>query len=435
MPVDGVEVDRVALGHRPQSFPARQQGGDQARLVQVLPGRDHRRTGSEQRQEGVERDRRPRLGQRRAGLGQPQHGGRGDRQSGLGGGRGGAQHQRRIGGRVDRPGQHGFALLFDDAVGQRGAFDPADQPAADIGHRALRAAQRAVDPMPGQIAGVADGAGDAGDMAQQHVTVVQAHQFGDRVLVLDLQPVGRSSGQGLHHVPDVQQCRPGLLQPLVRAVGDPGGGNGPHHHQVAQPAPGFLEIGGGGEGQFARSRRPLLAGLAQRLQPVLGIGPPVGQHPAVQRDGQFRIAGDVPQVEHAEHRRQVGAGDLPGPADRSDRVVEPDLGIPDRVPEPLGEHAGVGGRRLRRMQQHQVEVGERRQLAAAVTPDRHQGDSPDVDPGILGQLAEPTVGQSGQSASAEPDREHRSGSATGFAVLRNRPPSPQANSAYPYRAS
>ena len=67
-------VDRVPLRHRPQPLPAGQQRGDQPGLVEVLPGGDHRLARPEQREERVERHRRPRLGQRRAHLRQPQHG-------------------------------------------------------------------------------------------------------------------------------------------------------------------------------------------------------------------------------------------------------------------------------------------------------------------------------------------------------------------------
>ena len=404
-------------------------------LVEVLPGGDHRlarhRAGP-----GTRRARSAAtVGQRRAGLGQPQHGGRGHRQPGLRGGRGGPDHQGGIGGRVDGPGQHGLALLLDDAVGQRGAFDPADQPAADVGDRALRAAQRPVDPVPGQVAGVVDGPRRCRRRAAAARRGRPARAPRDRVLVLHLQPVGGPAGQGLHHVTDVQQRRPGLLQTLVRAVGHPGGGDRAHHHQVAQPAAGFLQVGGGGEGQLAGSFGAFLAGRPQRLEPVLGVRSPVGQHPAVQGDGQFGIPGDVPQVQHAEHGRQVGAGDLPGTADRADRVVEPDLGIPDRVPQPLGEHAGVGRRGLGRVQQHQIQVGERRELPPAVARRRRPARPHRRSPRLPGRARRASRRSAWPAPAAEPDRVHRSGSATGLAVPRNRPPSPQANSAYPYRAS
>ena len=158
-------------------------------------------------------------------------------------------------------GQHGFAFLLDDAVGQRGALRAADQPAADLGDRPLRPAQRAIDPVPGHVAGVVDRPRDGGDVPQQHVPVVQPEFLRDGVLVLHLQPVGGPAGQALQHVTDVQQRRPRLLQPLVRAVGDPGGRDGPHHHQVAQPTAGFLEIGGGREGQRTGAFGPLVAAL------------------------------------------------------------------------------------------------------------------------------------------------------------------------------
>ncbi len=129
----------------------------------------------------------------------------------------------------------------------------------------------------------------------------------------------------------------------------------------------------------------------------LGVGPPVGEHPAVQGAGQLRIAGDVAQVEQSQGGRQVLLGDLAGSAHRAHRVIESDPGIPDRVPEPLGQHLRVCRRRLRRMQQHQVEVGKRRQFPPPESTDGDQRDPADVHPGLGGQAGQPAVCQSGKS--------------------------------------
>ncbi len=74
-------------------------------------------------------------------------------------------------------------------------------------------------------------------MTQQHVPVVQAHQCGDRVLVLLLQTVRRPAGDGLDRIPDIEQRGPGLFQTLVRAVSDPGGGDRAHHDQISEATP------------------------------------------------------------------------------------------------------------------------------------------------------------------------------------------------------
>ena len=88
--------------------------------------------------------------------------------------------------------------------------------------------------------------------------------------------------------------------------------------------------------------------------------------------GQLRVAGDVPGVEQAERGLQVVAGDLRGLVDGAHRVVEAQAGVPDRVPDAVGER----GRRRRPavVQQDQVEVAARGELAAAVAADRDQRD-------------------------------------------------------------
>ena len=204
-------------------------------------------------------------------------------------------------------------------------------------------------------------------------------------------------GHGLDRIPDIEQRGPGLLQTLVRAVGDPGGSDGPHHHQVPQPAAGLLEVGSGGKGQLAAPLRALFAGRQQRRQPILGVRAPVGEHPTVQGAGQLGVAGDVPQVEQpsAAGRSCLATCRAP-PTERtewSSRIPESQIGYQSRS----ASISGVGRRRLGRVQQHQVEVGERRQFPPAESTDRDQRDPADVHPGLRGQAGQPAVGQSGKS--------------------------------------
>ena len=51
------------------------------------------------------------------------------------------------------------------------------------------------------------------------------------------------------------------------------------------------------------------------------------------------VAGDVAQLEQARTAPEVAVGHLDGLGQRAHRVVEADTGVPDRVPEPLGERA------------------------------------------------------------------------------------------------
>jgi hypothetical protein len=87
----------------------------------------------------------------------------------------------------------------------------------------------------------------------------------------------------------------------------------------------------------------------------------------------------VPGVEQAESRLGVLGRDRERLRGRADRVVEGEAGVPDRVPELLGDAGDVTGGGVvvtgaARVQQQEVEVGERGNLAPAQPADRDQGD-------------------------------------------------------------
>ena len=73
--------------------------------------------------------------------------------------------------------------------------------------------------------------------------------------------------------------------------------------------------------------------------------------------------GQVPQVEHPQRDPEVVTGGRHGLGERPDRVVEVGTGVPQRVPHLLRQRPGVDGVVV---DQHHVEVGVRREVAAAV---------------------------------------------------------------------
>ena len=85
--------------------------------------------------------------------------------------------------------------------------------------------------------------------------------------------------------------------------------------------------------------------LAQRGQLVAGVAPPVREQVGAQPQGQRRVAGEVPGVEQAERDPGVGAGRVGDLRERPHRVVEVRAGVPERVPDLLGDpahpHLGV----------------------------------------------------------------------------------------------
>jgi hypothetical protein len=79
----------------------------------------------------------------------------------------------------------------------------------------------------------------------------------------------------------------------------------------------------------------------------------------------------VPRIEQSEYGLEIVARHRDGLADCANRMVQPDTGIPDRVPKrvrELHDITAVG------MQQHQIEVAARRELTPTVSANGDKGD-------------------------------------------------------------
>ena len=137
----------------------------------------------------------------------------------------------------------------------------------------------------------------------------------------------------------------------------------------------------------------------QRGQPLGRLVAPVGQDGAAQAGGEGGVAGEVPGVQQAElHLEVVGRG-LAGLGRGADRMVEGQAEVPHRVPEAVGERAdGLLGV----VQQQQVEVAARGELAAAVAADGDQGVAACAGGGRgrVGEAGQPAVGEGGERGAA-----------------------------------
>ena len=247
VPVDGVAVHGVALRAVPHALPVGQQPDEQAGLVERLPDRYGRAPGAEQRDERVARLGGPGHGQRRRLGGERGRRSRARAAARPRAGRGrGAQHEHGVRARVGAAGEHDLAVLLDDAVGER-AGGPARRGAGEQPVDASR-----------QVASKAWATVRAASASRRSSASASSRPSvaGDRVLLLEHEPVGAARGDQVQRVPDVEQQLVGLADPRARGRGDPGGGDGPHRLHVAQPAAGLLEVGFEQEGQLAaRARR------------------------------------------------------------------------------------------------------------------------------------------------------------------------------------
>ena len=110
----------------------------------------------------------------------------------------------------------------------------------------------------------------------------------------------------------------------------------------------------------------------QLRQPLRGARPPLAERVFTQSGGEIGDAGDVPRVQHAERRFHVRVRHRDGVSDGAHRMIELPAGVPDRVPDLVGDLHHVGPAVV---QHHDVEVAARAHLAAPVAADGDQRDA------------------------------------------------------------
>ena len=232
---------------------------------------------------------------------------------------------------------------------------------------------------------------------QDLVGVEQPEVVGHRVLLLQDEPVGGPPGDHVQGVADVEQGALGVVEPGVRASATQEAATARSTVEVAQPAARLLEVGLEGERDVAGALGPLLGRSEQVGEPLGREPPPVGEDRRAQALAEGDVAGDVPDVEHAEQGPYVVRRHASGLGRRADRVVQADARVPDRVPDPVRELGGLlvpdpGG-----AEQHDVEVAARGELASAVAAD---GDERGPEPVPPASSNSPASHASVRSASA-----------------------------------
>ena len=359
---------------------------DDAREVEALPHRDEPGARREQVGEEVAGDLRPGLRQDRGGGGEVLQRRRREGYAAACGHDGGAQRDDRVGRQVGGRPEDGLAVVPVEAVAERCQLRTAGADPQGAGALGLHgAAQGAVD-------GIRDGACRRREVGEEVVGVGVAEQRGARVLVVAGQPVPPAPGDDVDGVTHVEDALVGLVDLAVRPVGQPRGREGPQHRHVAEAAVGLLEVRLDEVGEVALAGVALDHRLVHLTEPGAGVGPPVVRHGGPGRVDDVGVPGHVGEVEQPDRRGEVVGRDGPALGHRADTVVEPDSGVPDRVPELVGEGADLLARQAPWVvDEHQVVVAERSAVAAGERPDRGEGDSLVTTPraGLAPELLEP----------------------------------------------
>jgi hypothetical protein len=170
---------------------------------------------------------------------------------------------------------------------------------------------------------------------------------------------------------------------------------------VAKAAAPLLEVGLEEEGDLARLGRPLGHPTGQNREPPAGVGPPAPERPLEHRGHHGGVAGHQPDRQGGGGGVEVAVGQGQGLPRRAHGVAQLHAGVPHRVPEPVGHggHAVPAGL----VEEPQVEVAARRQLAPAVAANGHEGETAVRSPGGLREaLGQPAVGHGGQRPAQRP---------------------------------
>ena len=339
----------------------------------------------------------PRVGRGGRVLGEVLERRRGDRQPGARRDDAGAHRHPLVGlGQAGRA-EHDLAVAGEQAVAERRHLRAAR--ADPQGAGALRlagAAQRAVE-------GVGDVPPGGGDGGEQVVGVVVAEQRGDGVVVLAAQPVAPAAGDDVHGVAHVEQEAVRGIHPAVRPVGEPRLGHRREHGHVAQPAVGLLELGLDGLGEVALALVAGDDGLDELWQALAGVAAPVVGHGGAGGGHELLVAGDRREVEQTHGCGEVGGRHLAALGDGADAVVQAHPGIPDGVPDAVGERGELlRGERALGVEQDEVVVAERPGVAAADAADRGERDPLDrrTTGRGLPHLGEPVAVERGQGRPA-----------------------------------
>jgi hypothetical protein len=241
-----------------------------------------------------------------------------------------------------------------------------------------RAAPQRREPAPGQrplgrtqagLGAERHGPRRPGQRAGQLEPVAQLQHGRHLVGVLGPQHVPGAPGEPVQLRAHVEQQPLGVQHVTGRAVDELGRGEGVDELHVAQPAVAALQVGLHAVRDVTDLAPARVRALDDLVEPAADPGPPRLADGVAHAVGECGVARDVPDLEQPERGAQVGGRHLHGLPGGADRVVEPDPGVPQRVPELVGDPVDVLAPVV---QQHEIEVRPGGQLAAAERPDGHQ---------------------------------------------------------------
>ena len=305
-------------------------------LLEGLPGAEQPAPRGQQPDQQPACLGRPGIGQRRALAGQPGRRRRCQHDVPLGGLGGSSQQQRGILGRTGPPVEHDLVGRQGDALGQRRQRRAACADARGPG-------QCVVHPPPGQPGQVGDPAAELAHVHLRRPRVRLPQLRGQCGAELGPQlrrdPVGGPAGEVVHEVAHVEQGHPAALELDVRDVDQPGRDQRLEHGRVADPALGLLEVGHRLVRELAHQVVPRADELVQLRQPLAGVPAPLREHRGAQPKGEVGVTGQVAHVEQAGGDPQVGLRGRDHLGQRPHRVVDVRAGVPQRVPELLGDPA------------------------------------------------------------------------------------------------
>lgn len=145
--------------------------------------------------------------------------------------------------------------------------------------------------------------------------------------------------------------------------------------EIAQRADALLEVG---LEQVQRRAEPIVAAAlldGERRDQLVRVaaGRERGQRRAHELDGQPPIAGDVARVEQRGRGGEVVLREPGRRARLAQRVADRELLVPQRIEQPIAQRLGAA--LVAVVQQDEVDVGVRRELAARPAAGRHERDA------------------------------------------------------------
>ena len=138
---------------------------------------------------------------------------------------------------------------------------------------------------------------------------------------------------------------------------------------VAQSAATTLQIGLGAVRDFTAAYPPTAGLLDQFVEASANSGAPLTTYAGDEQIAQLHVTSNMAGLEHAERCRHVGRSHLQSLRHRAHAVIELDVGVPQWVPELVGDVGHDAWVEIV-VQQNQIQVRERQQLTARQTTDR-----------------------------------------------------------------